>query len=389
MIYLDANATTPPDPAVIEDMLPYLTRHYGNPSASHSEGRWARKAVEAARSQVAALLGAEPPEITFTSSATESINSIHLSARQTFADRPLLIISATEHAATLACAGRWREQGGRVKIIPVFPNGLLNLEALESALEPGSTALVSMLWGNNETGVIQPMEEIVQLAHAAGALVHADAVQMAGRVPVDVRAVAVDYLSLSGHKMHAPKGIGALFISHHAPFRSLIIGGGQEREQRSGTENVPGIVALGKAAELAMFHGAGSVRLSAELRDKLEHSLLAALPDIQIHSRESPRLPNTSSIHFPGVDAAGMIIRLDQKGIACSGGSACHAGSPHPSHVLEAMGFDARHAASTVRFSLSRLTTESEIEQAAWEITAAFHHLRAQWDQDGMVTVAG
>ncbi|MEN3942217.1 cysteine desulfurase family protein [Prosthecobacter sp. SYSU 5D2] len=387
MIYLDANATTPPDPAVIEAMLPFLTQHFGNPSATYAGGRYARRAVEKARGQVAAMIGAEAEEILFTNGATESINSVHFSAQRTMPERPLLVMSTTEHAATLACAERWKAQGGRVKMIPVYPNGLLNLEALESALEAGRTALVSMLWGNNETGVIQPMAEISHLAHEAGALVHADAVQMAGKVPVDVRAAGVDFLSLSGHKMHAPKGIGALYVNRYAGYEPLIIGGGQERERRSGTENVPGMVALGKAAELAMQQvDESGVR---GLRDLLEERLQTALPEIHIHGKDAPRLPNTASVCFPGVDSAGLMIRLDQKGVACSGGSACHAGALQPSHVLEAMGYDARHAGSTLRFSLSRLTTSVEIEQAAVEILAAVSHLREQWDPGVVVTVAG
>ena len=384
MIYLDANATAPPDPAVIEAMLPFLSQHYGNPSSSHAAGRHARRAVEKARKQVATLIGADESEIIFTSGATESINSVLLSAQHTWPERPMLIISATEHPATLECAERWQARGGQVEIIPVYRSGLLDLEALKAALIPGQTALVSMLWANNETGVIQPMSEIAALAHSAGALVHADAVQMVGKLPVDVRLSGVDYLSLSGHKMHTPKGIGALFVSRHAPFQPMIIGGGQEKERRSGTENVPGIIALGKAAELAMI---SHIDIQP-LRDALEQQLLAALPELKIHSQSAPRLPNTSSIHFPGVDAAALLIRLDQKGLACSGGSACHTASLHPSHVLEAMGYDARHASSTLRFSLSRLNTEAEITQAAQAIIAAVHHLRAQWDPSVVVTMA-
>jgi len=376
MIYLDSNATTQPDPAVIEAMLPFLTERFGNPSASYASGRIARKAVELARSQMAGLLAAEASEILFTSGATESINSVHLSARHLWPDRPLLVISATEHAATLECASRWVAQGGRVKRVSVDQNGLLDLVEFRSALEAGQTALVSMLWANNETGVIQPMEEIVDLAHSAGALVHVDAVQMLGKMPVNVQTVPVDFLSLSGHKMHALKGVGALFVSRRVAFESLIVGGGQESGRRSGTENVPGIVALGKAAELAL-----SVDLSTlDLRRLFETRLLAELPDIHIHGQEAPRLPNTSSVHFPGVDSAGLLIRLDKKGIACSGGSACHAASLHPSHVLQAMGYDATHAGSTLRFSLSRLTTRLEIEQATPAIIAAVHYLREQQD---------
>lgn len=385
MIYLDANATTPVDPAVVEAMLPFLTTHYGNPSAAHAAGRYARKAVEKARGQVAQLIHADADEIIFTSAATESINSVHLSVQQTWPNKPLLIISATEHAATQAAAQRWETNGGKVKIIPVHPNGLLKIEALQAALEPGATALVSILWGNNETGVIQPMRQISSLAHEAGAWVHTDAVQMLGKAPVDVADSGVDFLSLSGHKMHAPKGIGALFVSRKVSFHPLLVGGGQESGLRSGTENVPGIVALGAAAEIAIQE-LQEVPHSAEKRDLFEGLLTAALPEIHLHSRTAPRLPNTSSIAFPGVDAAALIIRLDQKGVACSGGSACHSATLHPSHVLEAMGYDARHAGSTIRFSLSRFNTTEEIRKAAQIVIAAVQHLREQWDPNVVVS---
>jgi len=239
------------------------------------------------------------------------------------------------------------------------------------------------MWANNETGVIATMHEIVALAHSAGALVHTDAVQATGKIHLDVQTTPVDFLSLSGHKMHAPKGIGALFVRRTAPFLPLIVGGGQEQERRSGTENVPGIVALGTAAARA------TVRLPdlLSLRDALEQRLLAALPDAVIHSREAPRLPNTTSICVPGVDAAALIIRLDQKGIACSGGSACHTASLHPSHVLAAMGVDADRAGSTLRLSVSSHNTAEEMQEAADQILAAVEHLRAQWDRSSLVTV--
>lgn len=383
MIYLDANATSPPDPEVVQAMLPFLTQHFGNPSAAHAAGRAARKAAEKARAQVAALMGAEPSEILFTSGATESINTVHLSVRQTWPDKPLLIISAVEHPAVIESAARWQQQGGRVKKAPVKSNGVVDLDALATLLEPGQTALVSIIWANNETGVIQPMAEIAALAHKAGALVHADAVQLAGKLPFSIAETPVDYLSLGGHKMHAPKGIGALYVSRHTRLQPLLLGGGQERGFRSGTENVAGMVALGQAAELAP----AGMRKLPPLHALFESELKAALPDIRIHGEEAPRLPNTSSVHFPALDGPSLIIRLDQKGIACSGGSACHTASLHPSHVLEAMGYDAMHASSTLRFSLSRLNTEDEIRKAVAIITAAVHHLRAQWDSSSLVLV--
>ncbi len=375
MTYLDANATTPPDPEVVEAMLPFLTQHFGNASSSHSSGRRARRALEKARGQVAGLIQAQPEEIIFTSGATESIASVVFFAQQEWPERPLLIISTVEHAAVVEGAARWEQRGGRVKRVPVDAHGFVQLEALKAALEPGKTALVSMIWANNETGVVSPMAEIVELAHEAGALVHADAVQMAGKLPLDVTAVPVDYLSLSGHKMHAPKGVGALFVSRRVPFRPLLIGGGQESGRRSGTENIPGIVAMGKAAELASTHDMLAQR---ELRDEFEQRLLAGWPGALVHGVAAPRLPNTTSICLPGVDSAGMLILLDQRGIECSGGSACHTASLHPSHVLEAMGYDAAHASSTLRFSLSRMNSRAEVLAAADEILHTAKHLREQ-----------
>lgn len=375
MTYLDANATTPPDPAVVEAMLPFLTQHFGNASSSHASGRRARRALEKARGQVAALIHAQPEEIIFTSGATESIASVLLFGQQEWPERPLLIISTVEHAAVVEGAARWEHRGGRVKRVPVDASGHVQLDALKAALEPGKTALVSMIWANNETGVVSPMAEIVALAHEAGALVHADAVQMAGKLPFDVTTVPVDYLSLSGHKMHAPKGVGALFASRRVPFRPLLIGGGQESGRRSSTENVPGIVAMGLAAELAATHDSQAL---VALRDEFEQRLLAGWPGALVHGGSAPRLPNTTSICLPAVDAAGMLILLDQRGIECSGGSACHTASLHPSHVLEAMGYDAAHASSTLRFSLSRMNTREEALTAADEILRAARHVTEQ-----------
>ena len=381
MIYLDANATTKPDPQVVEAILPYLTDIYGNASSGHQLGRKARKALEKAKSQVADLLKVSAEEIIFTSGATESINSVLSFVQREYPNRPLLIISAVEHEAVLECASRWECGGGRVKRVAVDVHGQLDLEALRAALEPGKTALVSVIWANNETGVITPLAEVVALAHEAGALVHADAAQMVGRLPVDLSSMAVDYLSLSAHKFHGLKGAGALFVSRRVLFRPWILGGGQERGWRSGTENVTGIVALGLAAEKAAQRFAvGSHESVAHLRDGFEQKLAAEMPQMVIHGQKAARLPNTSSICLPGVDAAGMMILLDQKGIACSGGSACQTASLHPSHVLEAMGFRAEHASSTLRFSLSADTTEAELMEAAAQIISSAAHLCQQRD---------
>ncbi len=379
MIYLDANATTPLLPEVLEAMLPWMRERFGNPSSAHSSGRRARRAIELARAQVAALLQAQPEEIIFTSGATEAINSVLTFAQAEWPDRPVLISSPVEHAAGMEAAERWQAQGGQVRLIPVDAQGLLNLEVLEAELKRGRVALASFLWGNNETGVMTPMARVVELCHAAGVLVHADAVQVAGKEPLDVTAVPVDYLSLSSHKMHGPLGVGALFVNRRVPFRPLLVGGGQEAGRRSGTENVPGILGMGHAAFMASaWLAAGGAGQMSALRDALESAMLLAWSGALVHGAAAPRLPGTCSLCLPGVDAAAMLIRLDQRGIACSGGSACHTASLHPSHVLEAMGCDAASAASTLRLSLSRLTTADEIHRAAQEILSCARHIQQQ-----------
>ncbi len=365
MIYLDSAATTPTDPAVVEAMLPFLRDHFSNPSASYSSARTVKKEVQTAREQVAAIIGAQSEEIIFTSCGTESINTVIASVRTLWPEKTDLIITGAEHAATLEAAKRWEAQGGQVIRVPLFENGQIDLDLLLALIRPGNASLVSMLWANNETGVVAPMREITELAHAAGALVHTDAVQAVGKINLDLQTVPVDFLSLSGHKFHAPKGIGALFVSQRVRFSPLLLGGGQENDRRSGTENVPGIVALGHAATLCGKHDLKALRADFEQR------LVAALPDCIIHGLQSPRLPNITSVCFPDIDAAGMLILLDKAEIACSAGSACHTASLHPSHVLEAMGFDAAHAASTLRFSFSRFNRQEEVVQAADEVIAA------------------
>lgn len=370
MIYLDAAATTPTDPAVIEAMLPFLSDHFANPGAGYSAARVVRKAVQAAREQVVEMLGAKAGEIVFTSGGTESINTALSSVRSLWPEKPRLIITGTEHPATTAASARWAETGGEVCCVPVDASGLIDLDALRDLVRGGSTALVSIMWANNETGVVAPMREIVEIAHAAGALVHTDAVQAVGKLGIDLSDVAVDYLSLSGHKFHGPKGVGGLFVSSRVRFRPLLVGGGQEQNRRSGTENVPGIVGLGCAASLADHP------LSSELRDVFELKITNGWPDVVIHGLKAPRLPNVSSLCFPGVDAAGMLILLDKENVACSAGSACHTASMHPSPVLEAMGFSSAHATSTLRFSFNRFNTLDEVTRAAEITLAAARKLR-------------
>jgi cysteine desulfurase len=387
MIYLDSSATTQIDPAVLEAMLPFLRDYYSNPSSAYAGGRTASRAVRSAREQVAALIGAAADEIVFTSGGTESINAVHASVRSLWPEKPDLVITGTEHAAGIECAKRWQEQGGKVFLAPVSPAGRVDLDALRGLVQPGSTALVSIMWANNETGAIAPMKEIIEIAHGAGALVHTDAVQAVGKIPVSVHAVPVDFLSLTGHKFHAPKGVGALYISRRARFAPFLVGGGQERERRSGTENVPGIVGLGTAAELARQHleDGTKARLHA-MRGRFEHLIHAALPDTRIHGGLEHRLHTISSLCFPDTDAAGLLILLDKQGICASAGSACHSGTLHPSHVLEAMGVSARDAACTLRFSFSRFNTKPEAEAAARAVIEAAQKMREMQGDGGLVT---
>jgi cysteine desulfurase len=374
VIYLDSNATTQPAPEVVEAMLPYLRERWWNPSSSYRGAREVRRALEAARGEVAEWIGAESGEVVFTSCGTESINTVAASVRALWPERRRLIVGATEHAAVMESGQRWVQAGGEVVVAPVGRDGVIDLAALEVLLGSGVTGLVSIMWANNETGVIAPMREVVAMAHAAGALVHADAVQAVGKVAVDVREVPVDFLSLSGHKVHAAKGVGALYVSRRARFQALLVGGGQEEGRRSGTENVAGVVGLGVAARLMREQDGAAV---AALRDAFEEAVRERLPDTLVNGSLEHRLGTTSSLTFPGVDAAGLLILLDKAGVCCSAGSACHTASLHPSPVLEAMGYDATHAGSTVRFSFCRFNTKEEVRQAVGEVVAGVRKLRA------------
>lgn len=358
MIYLDNNATTPIDPQVVDAMLPFLREHFANPSAAYRSARGVDRAMAKARAQVATLIHAEPEEIIFTSGGTEANNTVIDSAMARWPGRRHLVIGATEHPAVIEPAKRWQERGGTVTRLRVNRLGHIDLDELRATLREHPTALVSVMWANNETGTVAPVAEIAAIAHEGGALFHTDAVQAIGKLPIHVSASGIDFLSLSGHKFHAPKGIGALFASRRVGFRPWLLGGGQEHGRRSGTENVAGIVALGVAAELAMKTDHTVLRV---LRDEFE----SLVRDAIINGDPAQRLDNTSSLCFPGIDAAGMIILLDERGVCCSAGSACHSAAVHPSPVLEAMGFSAAHAASTLRFSFSRFNTPAEVREAA------------------------
>lgn len=379
MIYLDNNATTPPDPAALEAMLPFLREHFANPSSSYLAARPVRRAVDHAREQVAALLDCEPGEIIFTSGGTEADNAAIFSAAQLFPDRKHIITCATEHDAVLNCC-TWLEQtrGYEITRLGVTPDGRVNPGELAAALRPGRTALVSLMWGNNETGVLAPIAEAAALTEQAGALFHTDAVQAGGKIPLQLRGGNVHYLALSGHKFHGPKGTGVLYVNHRVAFQPWMLGGGQENNRRAGTENVAGIVATGEAAAQALQHlRAPGPDPVATRRDAFEAKLARLLPGVHFHGQNAPRTPNTSSLRIDGAEAAAMIVLLDRAGICVSAGSACHAGSGKISRVLAAMGLNRTEAAQTLRVSLSRFTTDAEIEAALAGFVSAAEKIRS------------
>ena len=389
MIYLDNNATTQVDPRALDAMLPYLREQYANPSSSYASARSVRQAVDTARGQVAALIDAEPDEIVFVSGGTESDNAAISSALTLDSRRTHFVTAKTEHSAVLEFARRWSFTGRPVTEIDVDADGIVNLQELRGATKPGQTALVSIMWANNETGVIAPIAEAAALAHERGALFHTDAVQAAGKLPVSVKEVPVDYLSLSGHKFHAPKGIGALFISRRVRYKPWMLGGPQESGRRAGTEPVPNIVALGKAAELMReeLANGGSEQVRA-MRDEFEKRVFSALPDTVRIGHAERRLATTSCLSFPEVDSAGLLILLDEKGVAAAAGSACHTGALNSSHVLDAMGCDARRAQCAMRFSWSRMNTMDETVRAADIVIACVNKMRSLRGGDSPVLVS-
>jgi cysteine desulfurase len=382
MIYLDNNATTRLAPEVLEAMLPWLGDHYGNPSGGYRFGREARKAIDRAREQVAALIGAQPGEIVFTSGGTESNNTAIRSALALGPDCRTLVSSTVEHSAVEEVLKHHHSTGYGLRLNPVDSSGRLDLGAWSEALAEGSVALASLILANNETGVLSPLAEAASLAAEHGVYFHSDAVQAVGKIPVDVSALPIHAMSLSAHKLHGPKGIGALYLNRHARFEPQTLGGGQEQDRRSGTENVPGIVGFGVAAELAAKHLAASDAIAA-LRDHFETAVIAALPDVVINGEPGNRLPNTSNLYFPGVDGEGLLILLDEAGVCCSPGSACSTGAVQPSRIVRAMGHSAARARSSVRFSLSRFTTREEIDGSVAAVVKAVGKLRVVMPSGG------
>ncbi len=373
-IYLDTNATSPLDPRVAEAMLPYLHEHFGNPSSGHAYGRTTREAVARAREQVAGLLGCAPAEVVFTSGGSESNNWAIKGAAWAREDRGRhLVISAVEHPATTAVCDWLAGRDWEVTVVPVDGQCRVDPQDVVRALRP-DTVLVSIMHANNEVGTIQPIAEIAAAARKAGALMHTDAAQSAGKIPVRVDELGVDLLSLAGHKFYGPKGVGALYVREGVTLENLVHGASQEGGRRAGTENVILGVGLGEAAELAADDVAEEAPRLAALRDRLQAVLLAAAPDAVVHAHDVERLPNTLSIGFPGLLAADLMARLD--GIACSAGAACHAGDAKVTAVLEAMGVPRAAAVGTLRLSLGRFTTDDEIDRAASMIADAVSDLR-------------
>jgi cysteine desulfurase len=376
LYYFDNNATTRVAPEVLEAMMPFLTRYWGNPSSAYSFGHQLARPLDEARTKVAALINAEPREIVFTSCGTESNNSALHSALAGRRDKRHIVTTGVEHSATLKFCGFLQKQGYDVTFLPVNSEGRLDPELVEKSIRP-DTALVSVMLANNETGVLFPIDEIAAICRDKGVLCHTDAVQAPGKLPIDVKSLGVDFLSLSAHKLHAPKGVGLLYVKRHTRYQPYIIGGGQERGRRGGTENIAGIVAFGKAAELAMAAIEDENTRVRALRDKLESGILSRIPDTFRNGAKEPRLPNTSNISFDGVEAEGILMLLDQAGVCASSGSACTTGSLDPSHVLTAMGCSAARARASVRFSLDTYNTDAEVDYLLQCLPGIIEKLRA------------
>jgi cysteine desulfurase len=384
-VYLDHNATTPVDPAVLEAMLPYFSAEFGNAASIHTPGQRARAGVETAREQVAALVGARPQEIVFTSGGTESDNqAIFGIVRSAPGATKHVITALTEHEAVLNACQALEKEGGTAAggtpaiaatYLPVDANGLVDPEAVREAIRP-QTVLVSLMHANNELGTVQPLQAIGRIAAQNDIYFHSDAVQSAGKIPIDVNALGVDLLAVSGHKLYGPKGVGALYIRGGTRLRQLLYGGHHQRGFRPGTENVPGIVGLGKAAELALASLAEDAARISALRDDLERGLAARVRDARVNAANAPRTPNTANLTFPGIEGEALIIALDLKGLACSTGAACSSGALEPSHVLTAIGLAPEEARASIRFSLGRHSTAADVAYALEVVPAAVVQLR-------------
>ncbi|MDD5170601.1 MAG: cysteine desulfurase NifS [Syntrophales bacterium] len=374
--YLDNNATTQVAEEVLEAMLPYFRENYGNPSSMHSFGGQVGKKIREARDQAAALIGASPEEIIFTSCGTESDNTAIRAALATHPDKRHIVTSRVEHPAIRSLCAHLGKGGYRITELPVGKDGLLDLEHLDKAMTP-DTAIVSLMWANNETGVIFPVEQAAEMASNRGITFHTDAVQSAGKIPINMKNNAIDMLSISGHKLHAPKGIGLLYVRKGTKFSPFLIGGHQEKERRGGTENTPSIIGFGKACELAGQYMERENTTVKSLRDKLENEILKRIPNSRVNGDPVQRLPNTTNISFEFVEGEGILLLMDEYGICASSGSACTSGSLQPSHVLRAMGVPFTMAHGSIRFSLSIYTEAADIDLVIEKLPPIIERLRS------------
>jgi len=373
--YFDNNATTRVAPEVLDAMIPFLRDFWGNPSSAYTFGAQVAKRVEEAREKVAALIGADPREIVFTSCGTESNNAVLQSALATQPGKRHILTTAVEHSAIINHCHWLQKQGVDVTFLPVDADGLLDVHLLDQSIRP-DTALVSVMWANNETGVVFPIEEIAAICRSRNVLFHTDATQTPGKLKIDATGVGADFLTLSAHKLHAPKGIGLLYVRRRTKFQPYLMGGHQERGKRGGTENVAGIVAFGRAAELALARTDDENTRVRALRDRLEETLLRAIPNTLRNGAKEPRLPNTTNIAFDFTEAEGILMKLDELGICASSGSACTTGSLNPSHVLTAMGVKHARAKGCVRFSLGCDNTAEEVDYLLAHIPGVIARLR-------------
>jgi cysteine desulfurase len=376
LIYFDNNATTRVAPEVIEAMTPYWTELWGNPSSAYRFGQQLAKDIEKAREKVAALINAQPKEIVFTSCGTESNNAAINSALALQPGKRHVLTTAVEHSATLKYGQLLQKRGCDVSFLPVESDGTLDLHLLEQSIRP-DTAIVSVMWANNETGVLFPIEEIAAICQSKDVLFHTDAVQVAGKLKIDAHATGLDMLSLSAHKLHAPKGIGVLYVKRNTRFQPYMIGGQQEHGRRGGTENVAYIIGFGRAAELALERQNEENTRIRSLRDKLETGILKTIRNTSRNGAKEPRLPNTSNLAFDGLEAEALLMSLDHKGICASSGSACTTGSPEPSHVLTAMGVSRDRARGSIRLSLGIYNTPEEVDYVLAELPRIVETLRS------------
>jgi len=376
IIYLDNNATTELDPAVVEEMLPFLTRYYGNPSSGYTFGRQVRQAIDLARERVAALLGCEPGEIVFTSCGTESNNAAVNSALRLDPNRQHVVTTAVEHSATRRHCETVEKCGGSVTVVGVDGAGHLDLEELERAITP-RTAIITAMWANNETGVLFPVEQIAEMARRKRVLFHTDAIQTVGKMPIRLADWTLNSLALSAHKLHGPKGVGALYVNKRSAFKPSMIGGSQEKNRRAGTENVASIVALGKAAECAAAALTEENTRVRAMRDRFEAALLEHVSETFVNGDRKARLPNTTNLSFAGIESDAALMMFDRHQLCCSAGSACRTGSMETSHVLGAMKVPAQLARASMRFSFGRFNTDADVERALEIIPPVITKLRA------------